>query len=65
MVKLLKPMEAAENLRMHVMTVYRLARTGELPCIRYGQRGIRFSEKALNEWVEARGNKLRGVKVND
>lgn len=43
----------AERLGVRRFTVYDLARSGALPCVRLG-RSIRFDEDVIEEWI-ARG----------
>ncbi len=45
--------ELAQFLGLHEKTVYRLARTGELPCVRLGSR-VRFLESDVLRWLSAR-----------
>lgn len=47
--------EAAEHLRLHPSTVYRLARRGELPAVKVG-RQWRMDGEALQEWLRANAN---------
>jgi len=52
--------EVSEYLRLHPMTVYKLAREGEIPCGRFGKTNKshwRFSRKAIDAWAE---NQLGG-----
>ena len=43
--------EVAEYLRVNPQTVYRKAKTGELPALRIG-RAIRFRKVQLDEWMK-------------
>lgn len=43
--------EAARLLQIHPDRLYRLARAGQIPCIRLG-RSIRYRVSALREWME-------------
>jgi excisionase family DNA binding protein len=45
--------EAAKLLRIHPKTLQSLARSGEVPCIRFGKYW-RFRESSLDEWVTER-----------
>ena len=42
--------EVAKYLRINPQTVYRKAKTGELPAVRIG-RAIRFRRTELEEWL--------------
>ena len=57
---LLTAKEVAEMLKVSKARVWGLARTGELPSIRLGQRQVRFSEETLREWI-ARNNSSQPV----
>lgn len=52
--KLLNANEAADILGVSTWRLYQLAREHKVPAVRMGERGLRFSEKALEEWA-ARG----------
>ncbi len=43
--------EVAEYLRVNPQTVYRKAKTGEMPAMRIG-RAIRFRKVELDEWMK-------------
>jgi excisionase family DNA binding protein len=51
MEKLLTAKEVAENFQLDLQAIYRFAREGALPHVRIGERKIRFSERALNDWI--------------
>ena len=51
--RLLTVRELAQFLGLHEKTIYRLARTGELPCVRLGSR-VRFLQSDVLRWVSAR-----------
>jgi excisionase family DNA binding protein len=42
--------EVAGYLRMHEMTIYRMARQGEIPAYKVGNRW-RFNRQRLHEWL--------------
>lgn len=44
--------EVADYLRINPQTVYRKAKTGELPALRIG-RSIRFRKAELDEWLKS------------
>lgn len=48
--------EVAEYLRLNEMTIYRLARAGEIPALKIG-RNWRFKKELIDEWFrQAAGN---------
>ena len=49
--QIMTPKEAAKYLGLHVVTVYRLIKKGELPCFRIGGQW-RFKKDLLDEWIE-------------
>ena len=49
------PREAAEYLSVHVRTIYRLAKNGEIPGRKIGG-SWRFKKDALDEWLSGREN---------
>lgn len=52
---LTKP-DVAEWLQTEKKTVSYLVHTKQIPYIRLGKRQVRFSKKALEEWLESRTN---------
>lgn len=50
---LLTAEEVAARLRVKPKLVYSLARNGELPSVRVGQRRIRFRSESIERWIEA------------
>jgi len=53
--RIYKVKEAAEQLRVHPMTVYNLIQRRELEAIRIGKtKGLRITEKALSDFIERR-----------
>lgn len=46
--------EVALYLRLHVMTIYRMAQRGELPAMRVG-RQWRFRRDQIDRWLHAQG----------
>jgi excisionase family DNA binding protein len=44
--------EVADYLRMHEMTIYRMARQGEIPAYKVGNRW-RFNRQRIEEWLTA------------
>lgn len=57
-IQLLKAEDVAEILSLPRLRVYELARQGQLPCVRIGERQIRFAKAALREWIEHGGSSL-------
>jgi len=55
---ILTAQDVAKLLQMHIMTVYKLAESGELPGFKVG-RQWRFRRDALDEWCRAREGKGR------
>jgi len=49
------PQEAAEYLSIHVRTIYRLVKKGEIPGRKVGG-SWRFKKDALDEWLSWKGN---------
>ena len=52
--ELLKVGAAAVRLGISIPHTYRLAKTGELPCVRIGPKVVRFEEAALDRFIRAR-----------
>ena len=50
MKEIMTPREAAEYLSVHVRTIYRLAKNGEIPGRKVGG-SWRFKRDALDEWL--------------
>lgn len=53
--EILTPREAAEYLSVHVRTIYRLAKNGDIPGRKVGG-SWRFKKDALDEWLSWREN---------
>jgi len=53
--EIMTPHEAAEYLSIHVRTIYRLAKNGEIPGRKVGG-SWRFKKDALDEWLSGREN---------
>ena len=53
--EIMTPREAAEYLSIHVRTIYRLVKNGEIPCRKVGG-SWRFKKYALDEWLSGRDN---------
>jgi excisionase family DNA binding protein len=54
MQRLLKASEVAARTGLPVSTVYALAVRGEVPCIRLGDRAVRFPEETIEAWLKSR-----------
>jgi len=52
---IMTPREAAEYLSVHVRTIYRLAKNGEIPGRKVGG-SWRFKKETLDEWLSCREN---------
>jgi excisionase family DNA binding protein len=57
MKEIMTPREAAEYLSVHVRTLYRLVKHGEIPGRKIGG-SWRFKKDALDEWLSCRKNLL-------
>jgi excisionase family DNA binding protein len=55
MKEIMTPREAADYLSVHVRTIYRLAKNGEIPGRKVGG-SWRFKKDALDEWLSWREN---------
>ena len=55
MKEIMTPREAAEYLSVHVRTIYRLAKNGDIPGRKVGG-SWRFKKNALDEWLTWREN---------
>lgn len=53
--EIMTPREAAEYLSVHVRTIYRLARNGDIPGRKMGG-SWRFKKDALDDWLSCMGN---------
>jgi excisionase family DNA binding protein len=53
--EIMTPREAAEYLSVHVRTIYRLAKNGEIPGRKVGG-SWRFKKNALDEWLSWKEN---------
>lgn len=52
MTQLYTPLEVAEILKVHRMTVYQMIREQKLACVRIGS-AIRIPQSAIDEFIEA------------
>ncbi len=55
MKEIMTPREAAEYLSVHVRTIYRLVKHGEIPGRKIGG-SWRFKKNALDEWLSMKEN---------
>jgi excisionase family DNA binding protein len=53
--EIMTPREAAEYLSVHVRTIYRLAKNGEIPGRKLGG-SWRFKKDTLDEWLSGKEN---------
>jgi excisionase family DNA binding protein len=53
--RLITAKQAAELLNVRLPRLYELARLGQVPSVRLGEKSIRFDEAALREWIERGG----------
>lgn len=51
MIKLLRMQEVAETLQISAAKAYQLAKSGELPCVKFG-RSVRVREEDLEKFIE-------------
>ena len=54
--KLLTAKDVAKILNVKEARIFELTRLNLIPTIRLGTRQYRYSERALNEWIENGGN---------
>ncbi len=54
MSELLTAPEVARRLRLSVPYIYSLAAAGLIPCVRFGERAIRFPADEVDEWLRQR-----------
>ena len=59
--EIMTPREAAEYLSVHVRTIYRLAKNGDIPGRKVGG-SWRFKKDALDEWLSWKENPSSNVK---
>ncbi|OGP73224.1 MAG: hypothetical protein A2V86_13385 [Deltaproteobacteria bacterium RBG_16_49_23] len=59
--EILTPREAAEYLSVHVRTIYRLVKQGEIPGRKVGG-SWRFKKDTLDEWLSWRGDSFQNEK---
>jgi excisionase family DNA binding protein len=64
-IQLLKAEDVAEILSLPKLRVYELARQGQLPCVRIGERQVRFARSALREWIECGGSTPKKDEIDD
>lgn len=53
--EILTPREAADYLSVHVRTIYRLVKNGDIPGRKVGG-SWRFKKEALDQWLSGRDN---------
>ncbi len=52
MIGLLEAAEVAERLAVAEMTVYRMVKSGSLPCVRVGEWLIRFDPAEVQKYID-------------
>ena len=62
MKEIMTPREAAEYLSVHVRTIYRLAKHGDIPGRKIGG-SWRFKRDTLDEWLSERKNPMPQEKL--
>lgn len=55
--KLLTPLETADVLRVHKVTIYRWIKEGKLPFIRLPSGDVRIRETELDKWLDSRSRR--------
>jgi len=65
MQKLLNAQEVADILGIDVQRIWNLVRNNLLPCVRLGERQLRFSAQELENFIAAGGNQQREVRENE
>ena len=58
MTQVMKLKEVAEYLRMSPMTIYRMAKRGDIPCFKVGDEW-RFRLEAIEQWILEREKDMR------
>lgn len=53
---LLTSSEACQSLSISRRTLYSLSKSGELPSVKIGKTGVRFSTEALRKWIDQQQN---------
>lgn len=61
MTGLLTTREVAQRLHLHPQTILDWVRAGDLPAFKLPSGAIRFSEEALDAWLQGRATSRRGV----
>jgi len=52
--KLLNLKEAADQMGVHKMTVYRMVKRGDIPSFRIGKKNIRVSQTDVEDYIQTR-----------
>lgn len=63
--KLLTVKEVSEIFDLKPARIYELTRERKLPFVQIGERQYRYSETALQNWIENGGNRQNEVQEND
>ena len=64
MKEILTPKEAAQYLSVHVRTIYRLAKNGDIPCRKVGG-SWRFKKESLDRWLSWPENPLKAPRITN
>jgi len=48
---LMTAQDVAERLKIKPKTVYNMAAAGTIPCVRIGERTVRFDPERLDQWI--------------
>jgi excisionase family DNA binding protein len=59
MSQIMRLKEVAEYLRMSPMTIYRMAKRGDIPCFKVGDEW-RFRLEAIEQWILEKEKKICG-----
>ena len=52
MERLLTVRELSERTGIPQSSLYRAAAEGQIPCVRYGRRALRFVEASIDDWTQ-------------
>jgi excisionase family DNA binding protein len=63
--RLLTAKEAARKLNIQPQRVWELTRRKQIPAVKIGERQYRYSERALENWIEGGGNQVSEVRSNE
>lgn len=52
--KLIRLKDAADQMGVHRMTVYRMVQRGDIPSFRIGQKSLRVSQEDIEDYIQKR-----------